>query len=82
METLEYAQQTLYCQLLKMALIQLRNPGAPIARKMGQYVEFIDGRLATIYAREMAVARAFFERGQDLLFSSTSKSRSRRYLTN
>lgn len=58
----------LYCQLLKMAVIQLSNPGAPLQEKLEQFFEFQHETLARINAREIAVARAFFERGDKLGF--------------
>jgi hypothetical protein len=57
-----------YAYLLKMSAIVLRRPQSSIDNKMWQFVEFCDNTLATFGGRETVLARAYFERGQDLNF--------------
>lgn len=68
MTPLNFRHQLMYSQLLKMALIQLRNPSGNIDRKIIEFAEFQDAEIGTMGAREMVLARAYFERGQDLTF--------------
>lgn len=68
MSELHFRHQLMYCQLLKMAVIQLGNPHATVWEKMQQFIEFSDIELATLGGREIAIARAYFERGQKLTF--------------
>lgn len=57
-----------YAHLLKMASITLGRPHASVDEKMLQFTEFCDDTLATFSGRETVLARAFFERGQNLKF--------------
>lgn len=68
MSALHFRQQVMYCYLLKMASIQIRDPRASTLNKLNVFVEFCDNELATIGCRETAIARFFFERGQKLAF--------------
>lgn len=69
MKYLNFCHQFMYGQLLKMASIQLRAPGAHLAKKKIElFIEFSDNDLATISTRETVLARAYFERGQELAF--------------
>lgn len=54
--------------LLKMAILQLEKPRAPITTKLNSFLDFCASDLATIAVREIAIARAYFERGQSLAF--------------
>ncbi|ADL55847.1 hypothetical protein [Gallionella capsiferriformans] len=55
-----------YCLLLKMATIQLRRPQPEFAaEKLAEFIEFMDLRLQTIFAREAIVAAEYFVRGQN-----------------
>ncbi|MBN3847044.1 hypothetical protein G3N58_09415 [Paraburkholderia sp. Ac-20342] len=65
---LTFRYQFVYCHLLQMALIQLSSPKASLANKMLQFLEFCDSVMAIMNGRETALARAYFERGQDLTF--------------
>jgi len=58
----------LYAQLLKMVEIQFRSSGSGVDAKMEEFLEFLHGALSCMSAREIALARAYFERGQTLLF--------------
>lgn len=53
-----------YACLLKMAAIQLKAPGAPPSRKMAAFAEFCHSTLSSMAAREIAVAKAYFQQGQ------------------
>lgn len=68
MTEISFRHQFMYIQLLKMACIQLKSPSQSINKKMASYAEFCDSRLATMSGRETAIARAYFERGQQLEF--------------
>ena len=65
---LEHWHRCMYVLLLKMAQIQLRNPSAPLSRKLFEFLDFCDRELATIFTRESVLAVAYFERGQKLRF--------------
>ncbi len=68
MKALTLRHQVMYSQLLKMVLIQLRSPRGSISIKMEEFAEFTHSQLALMSGRETALARAYFERGQDLTF--------------
>jgi len=55
-----------YANLLKIVFIQFNGKGQSADEKIEQYLEFCHSRLATMNAREIIVAREFFERGQNL----------------
>jgi hypothetical protein len=58
----------MYCQLLKMVLIHLQSPSGNIDQKTREFAQFLDEELATMYGREMVVARSYFGSGQKLKF--------------
>jgi hypothetical protein len=68
MSEITFCHQVMYCQLLMMVLIQLREPRLSVSAKLQEYLQFLDSELATIFARETVVAHAFFTRGQKLTF--------------
>lgn len=68
MRALELRQQFMYCNLLKMVVIQIGSPDISVAQKIELFVAFCDAELATLGGREIAVARAYFEHGQGLTF--------------
>lgn len=68
MEGFRTRHRYMYVCLLKMASIQLRAPSRDVAGKMTDFLTFCDDQMGTIFAREAAVARAYFDRGQDLTF--------------
>lgn len=68
MKELLFNHQYMYACLLKMATIQLKSPSASLGKKMATFLEFCHATLATMNAREAAVARTYFARGQDLGF--------------
>lgn len=68
METLLNRHASLYATLLKMAVIQLRNPKRSLVSKLDEFMEFLDKTMQTIFARETVVAAEFFTRGRDLEF--------------
>lgn len=57
-----------YCLLLKMALIQLKNPRKENEKKLLELIEFCDSRLNRILLREVVIACKYFEVGQNLTF--------------
>ncbi|MFC7422093.1 hypothetical protein ACFQNF_19725 [Iodobacter arcticus] len=60
-----YRHTLMYCLLLKMSIIQLRRPQSKFsAIKLVEFLEFMDQRLHTIFARETIVAAEYFVRGQ------------------
>ncbi|MBV7561438.1 hypothetical protein [Pseudomonas sp. sia0905] len=68
MDTLNFRHQFMYCLLLKMALIQLNNPKKSTYNKIIAFMDFCDEDLATLGGREIAVAKAYFEKGQGFAF--------------
>lgn len=68
MGTLNFRHQFMYCQLLKMALIQISNPQKSTYNKVVDFMGFCDDALATLGGREIAVAKAYFEKGQKFTF--------------
>jgi len=68
MEDLYARHQMLYLCLMKMASIQLRTPRLKLTEKVIDFMSFCDGQLATMFAREIAIARAYFQQGQKLTF--------------
>lgn len=65
---LNFRQQFMYCQLLKMAIIQLGSPKKTTHNKIIAFLDFCDQELATLGGREIAVAKAYFEKGQGFTF--------------
>jgi len=57
-----------YACLLKMAAIQLKAPGNPPSKKMAAFAEFCHSTLSTMPAREITVAKAYFQRGKKYKF--------------
>jgi hypothetical protein len=70
MEALRFAHKYSYVHLLKMVSIQLRWPKSCVDEKMERFAEFGDAVLATLGSREIALARAYFERSQNMRFFS------------
>ena len=68
MENIRLNHEAMYCLLLKMCLIQLKRPNMSTKNKILQFLEFCDIDLATIYSREIMLARHYFVRGQDMNF--------------
>ncbi len=57
-----------YLCLLKMAEIQIKSPRRSTKHKLIEFITFCDEEMATLFARETAIAAAYFERGHDLTF--------------
>lgn len=57
-----------YCLLLKIALIQLKNPRKESEKKILELLDFCDSELNRIFLREVVVACKYFEVGQNLTF--------------
>ncbi|PKM18507.1 MAG: hypothetical protein CVV11_14460 [Gammaproteobacteria bacterium HGW-Gammaproteobacteria-15] len=57
-----------YWHLLAMISIQLSTPKMSIEEKLRALIELCDSKLATLSLREITVAKAYFERGQNLTF--------------
>ncbi|MBB3611508.1 hypothetical protein [Rhizobium sp. BK602] len=68
MNALNFRHQFQYSCLLKMVSIQLSPSKTSINEKIAAFLEFSHSQLATMAAREIALARAYFERGQNLTF--------------
>jgi hypothetical protein len=68
MTAMLYRRTLMYCLLLKMVTIQLRNPRGSLVSKIHDFVEFSDNTLQTIFARETIVAYEYFSKGQKLEF--------------
>ena len=68
MENIRLNHEAMYCLLLKMCLIQLKRPSMSTKNKILQFLEFCDTDLATIFSREILLARHYFVRGQDMNF--------------
>jgi hypothetical protein len=66
--TLKTYQKVMYSLLLKMVELQLGKAQRTAAKKITAFLEFLDEELASIFARECVIARAYFERGQHLPF--------------
>lgn len=75
MRELKRGHHFTYIALLKMVAIQLSSGKAPINEKMLKFSEFADQRMATMNARETALARAYFERRQQLAFFGKVQAR-------
>lgn len=58
----------IYACLLKMTAIQLKAPGAPPSKKLATFVEFCHSTLSSMAVREIAVAKAYFHKGQNHKF--------------
>lgn len=63
-----YRHTFMYCLLLKMTAIQIRNPQASLEKKFEELMKFMDNQLQTIFSREAVVAIEYFKRGQTLKF--------------
>jgi hypothetical protein len=68
LERVRFKHATMYALLLKMCAIQLARPEAAAESKIIEFCAFCDEELATLYAREILIARRYFERGQNLGF--------------
>ena len=68
MSEITFCHQVMYCQLLMMVLIQLREPRLSVSAKLQEFLQFLDSELATIFARETVIAHSFFMRGQKFTF--------------
>lgn len=58
----------MYCQLLKMIIIQLSNSGKPAEDKLTEYFNFCHQDLKAFSFREISVAKKYFDGGQDFTF--------------
>lgn len=67
-DALTYRHRCMYAYLLKMVEIQFRPPSFNIDKKMIEFLDFCHGDMACIGGREVALARAYFEKGQRLGF--------------
>jgi hypothetical protein len=60
--------QLSYCYLLKMVIIQFSNPKLSLHKKIWKLLEFSDKQAGVIAAREFAIAKEYFSKGQKLKF--------------
>jgi hypothetical protein len=58
----------IYCQLLKMAAIQLKSPQRSNKNKIMEYLNFCHNELKALSYREILLAKKFFEIGQEFKF--------------
>lgn len=68
MERISFRQRFMYCQLLKMALINFTGSQDTVYGKVCRFLDFCDQSLATMGAREIAVAKRYFTQGQKFRF--------------
>ena len=68
MDGLFNKHQCIYVLLLKMATIQLKSPRASLNNKLSLFLQFCDDEIASLFLREAILAKAYFERGQQLSF--------------
>ncbi|TWC31191.1 hypothetical protein FBY02_11532 [Pseudomonas sp. SJZ078] len=68
MKALTFRQQFVYCCLLKMVLIQFKQPKTSTYKKVIEFIEFCDMDIATLPAREIALAKRYFDLGTNLPF--------------
>lgn len=68
MDMLLHRHQNMYVLLLKMAAIQLKSPRASLKKKLSLFLQFCDDEMASLFIREIILAKAYFERGQQLDF--------------
>ncbi|HCE9325941.1 TPA: hypothetical protein NH024_001116 [Pseudomonas aeruginosa] len=68
MERIAFRQRFMYCQLLKMVVINFKNAQDTVFSKVCRFLEFCDQSLATMGAREIAVAKKYFAQGQNFKF--------------
>ncbi|MGF6770635.1 hypothetical protein P3T18_003114 [Paraburkholderia sp. GAS199] len=62
------SRDALYCILLKMTTIQLRQQKKSLEEKLEEFIEFLTRRLHTVFLRLIAVANEYFVNGQNLTF--------------
>lgn len=65
---LKFRHGVLYACLLKMAEVQLRRASADVDDKMSEFLDFCDETLCSMPAREIALARLYFEKGTNFHF--------------
>jgi len=61
-------QKFKYCLLMKMVLIQLDYPNKSSGYKLTEFVEFCESVFSTMFLREIVIAKAYFDNGQNLSF--------------
>lgn len=75
MREYENRHHWVYGLVLKMAIIQLKDPRLPLKQKVHRFLEYCDSQLAIMFASECVVARNYFESGHKLgLFSKVHKN--------
>lgn len=67
-ESLVHRHRCMYAYLLKMVEIKLSSLFSSIDEMMVEFLDFCHKDMACIAAREVVLARAYFEKGQDLAF--------------
>lgn len=68
MAGLQARHSYLYLCLMKMVEIQIKSPKRSTKNKLIEFITFCDEEVATLFARETAIAAAYFEKGHDLTF--------------
>lgn len=68
MDAIRHKHGTMYYLLLRMCTLQLAAPRRPAHAKMIDFCDDCDQHLATLFAREMLLARRYFEQGQSIAF--------------
>lgn len=67
LNALSQRHQYMYAGLLKMAAIQIQAPSSSLDWKMNEFLEFNDKKMGAMGLREIAVANAYFQRGNNRL---------------
>lgn len=67
-EAVQYRHRFVYIYLLKMVEIHLAKPAAEIDEKMSVFLDFCHSEMSCMAAREIALARHYFHKGQNLTF--------------
>lgn len=65
---IQFRHDVIYCLLLKMAQIQLKEGGSEKFSKINSFVEFMHENISAIFMRETVIAMEYFKKGQNLRF--------------
>ena len=67
---IQHTVSSVYCLLLKLSIIQLKNPKQGIKKKIISFIDFCHNELSTHFTGIYLVAIEYFKRGNDLKFFS------------
>ncbi len=68
MDGVMFGFYAMYWHLLTMIEIQLSNPKLSVQQKLYKFIKLCHWELSTLSLREIAIARVYFEKGQNLTF--------------